>query len=437
MDYVWRIVSVGGLVAMIGAAYAMSTDRHSVKWKTVLWGIGLQLIFAVLILRTPVGKPVFQTIGNGVNGILECAKAGTSFVFGILGNQDEAAGYFDPVKGHAFFMAFQVLPIIIFVSSISAILYYFGVLQTIVKIMAHIMSKFMGTSGAESLSAAANVFVGMVEAPLVVRPYVERMTRSELFCLMVSGMATIAGNMLVIYAAPFLLGHESVLGKDAAGHLLAASVMSAPAAIAIAKLMIPETEEPFTLGDARVEMAIEDVNAIDAASRGAVQGLQIALNVAALLIVFIAFIRLANGLFGFVDARLEMRLGWTWFPSSLEQLLGWICAPIALVMGVPWEDATQVGSLLGTKVILNEFLAYDGLVGMMSDETTALSPRSVRIATYALCGFANLGSLGIMIAGVGSIAPSRRGDLARLGIKSIIAGSLAAFMTACIAGILT
>jgi CNT family concentrative nucleoside transporter len=422
---------------MVGAAYAMSTDRHSVKWKTVLWGIGLQLIFAVLILRTPVGKPFFTVINNGVRGILDCTKEGTSLVFGVLGDAEAAGEYFNRAPGHAVFFAFQIFPVIIFVSAISAVLYYFGVLQTIVKVMAHIMSKFMGTSGAESLSAAANVFVGMVEAPLVVRPYVERMTRSELFCLMVSGMATIAGNMLVVYASEFMLGSPLLLDKAAAGHLLAASVMSAPAAIAIAKLMIPETEEPFTLGDARVEMPIEDVNAIDAASRGAVQGLKIALNVAALLIVFLAAVKLVNGLFSFVDARLESRLGWAWFPTSLQELLGWICAPIALIMGVPWEDATEVGSLLGTKVIMNEFVAYKDLVDLMSDETRALSPRSVRIATYALCGFANLGSLGIMIAGVGSIAPSRRGDLARLGIKSIIAGSLAAFMTACIAGILT
>jgi CNT family concentrative nucleoside transporter len=254
---------------------------------------------------------------------------------------------------------------------------------------------------------------------------------------MVSGMATIAGNMLVVYAADFMLGHQLLLGKAAAGHLLAASVMSAPAAIAIAKLMIPETEAARTAGEVRVEMDIEDANAIDAASRGAVQGLKIALNVAALLIVFIAFIRLANGLFALCDAKLEYYLGWSWFPSSLQELLGWVCAPLALIMGVPWKDAVEIGSLLGTKVILNEFIAYDMLVKTMAESPAALSPRSIRIVTYALCGFANIGSLGIMIAGVGSIAPARRHELATLGIKSIIAGSLAAFMTACVAGMLT
>ncbi len=437
MEFVWRGVSLGGLVAMVGIAYAMSSDRHSVKWKTVAWGIGLQLIFGVLILRTPVGEPFFSVINNGVRGILNCTAAGTSFVFGVLGDEAAAGTYFNRAPGHAVFMAFQLFPAIIFVSAISAVLYYFGVLQTMVKIMAYVMSKLMGTSGAESLSAAANVFVGMVEAPLLVRPYVEGMTRSELFCLMVSGMATIAGNMLVVYAANFMLGSELLLGKAAAGHLLAASVMSAPAAIAIAKLMIPETQEAATAGDVRVEMDIDDANAIDAASRGAVQGLKIALNVIALLIVFLAAVRLVNGLFAFAGGNLARYLEWTWFPSSLQELLGWVCAPIALVMGVPWKDATEIGSLIGTKVIMNEFIAYQDLVRMMAENPNALDPRSIRIATYALCGFANLGSLGIMIAGVGAIAPVRRHELATLGIRSIIAGSLAAFMTACIAGMLT
>ena len=437
MEFAWRAVSLGGLVAMVGIAYAMSTDRHSVNWKTVAWGIGLQLAFGVLILRTPAGEPFFAVINNGVRGILNCTAAGTSVVFGVLGNETGAGLYFNKGPGHAVFFAFQLIPVIIFVSSISAVLYYLGVLQTMVKMMAQVMAKLMGTSGAESLSAAANVFVGMVEAPLVVRPYVESMTRSELFCLMVSGMATIAGNMLVAYAGTMMLGHPLLLGDAAAGHLLGASVMSAPAAIAIAKLMIPETETARTAGDVRVEMDIEDANVIDAASRGGVQGMKIALNVAALLIVFLAAVSLINGLFAFASSNLTHYLGWTWFPSSMEQLLGWICAPIALIMGVPWQDATTIGSLLGTKVIMNEFIAYQVLVQKVAENPNLLDPRSIRIATYALCGFANLGSLGIMIAGVGVIAPARRHELAVLGIRSIIAGSLAAFMTACVAGMLT
>lgn len=418
MDIVWRMVSFAGLVSMVGMAYGMSTKRDAVRWKTVLWGIGLQLLFAVLILRTAPGEAFFQYIGRGVSGVLDCTRQGTLFVFGVLGSESASETAFGVNKG--FFLAFQVLPIIVFVSSLSAVLYYLGILQTIVETMARVMKRVMGTSGAESLAAAANVFVGMVEAPLLVRPYVEKMTKSELFCLMTTGMATIAGNMLVIYAGPQMLGGVGVLGEaKAAGHLLAASVMSAPAAIAIAKLMIPETEKPITVDSVRVEMESGDVNVIDAACRGAVQGLKIAINVAAILIAFMAFVHLVNGVFGL-------------FHTSLQEILGWVCAPLALLMGIPWKDAVQVGSMLGTKVVLNEFIAYRALV----EGASALSPRSITIATYALCGFANLGSLGIMIAGVGAIAPSRRGDIARLGIKSIIAGSLAAFMTAAIAGIL-
>ena len=416
MDIVYRLVSFAGLIVLIGVAYALSTKKSAVRWRTVFWGVGLQLIFAVLILKTGFGRATFEYIGRGVSGVVNCTREGTSFVFGVLGNETASGVVFG--ERYRWFIAFQVLPIIIFVSSLSAVLYHFGILQTVVKGMAYVMKKTMGTSGTESLAAAANVFVGMVEAPLVIKPYVEKMTESELFCLMTSGMATIAGNMLVIYAAPWMLG--GVLGEAAAaGHLLAASVMSAPAAIAIAKLMIPETEESVMADDVAIEMKSDDVNVVDAAARGAIQGLKIAACVAAVLIAFLSFVYLVNSVFRIFD-------------TSLQELLGWVCAPIAMLLGVPWRDALEVGSLLGTKVILNEFLAYDRL----KDVAETLSPRSVQIATYALCGFANFGSLGIMIAGIGAIAPSRRRDLARLGIRSIIGGSIAAFMTAAIAGIL-
>lgn len=412
MDIVYRLVSFAGLVGMVGIAYALSTKKSAVRWRTILWGIGLQLIFAILILKTAPGRALFDYAGRGVNGVLDCTNAGTRFVFGwMVDGQNEI------VRRYGIILAFQILPIIVFVSSLSAVLYHFGILQTVVKGMAYVMKKSMGTSGAESLAAAANVFVGMVEAPLVVKPYIEKMTESELFCLMTSGMATIAGNMLVFYASSEMLG--GVLGDAAAGHLLAASVMSAPAAIAIAKLMVPETEESITAGNVDIEMTGDDVNVIDAAARGAIQGLKIAASVAAVLIAFLAFVHLINSVF---------RL----FNTSLQEILGWICAPIALLLGVPGRDAMDVGSMLGTKVILNEFLGYAVLI----ERAASLTPRSITIATYALCGFANFGSLGIMIAGIGAIVPSRRRDLARLGIRSIIGGSIAAFMTAAIAGIL-
>lgn len=401
---------------MVGLAYAMSTRRDAVRWKTVLWGVGLQLIFAILILKTHAGQAFFEYVGRGVNGIMKCTETGASFVFGILGSEGASESVFGVQQ--KFFLAFQAFPIIIFVSSLSAILYHYRILQVVVQAMARMMKYVMGTSGAESLATAANVFVGMVEAPLVIKPYVEKMTESELFCLMVGGMATIAGNMLVIYSQPFMLG--GILGEaKAAGHLLAASVMSAPAAIAIAKLMIPETEE--TTSDVIIiDAESHYVNGVDAASQGAVAGLKVALNVTAVLIAFLALVHLINNVCGLAD-------------TSLQEILGWVCSPLALVIGVPWHDAFQVGSLMGTKTILNEFVAYDALV----KNVATLEPRSVTIATYALCGFANFGSLGIMIAGIGSIAPSRRKDLARLGMKAMVGGSLAAFMTAAIAGMLT
>jgi CNT family concentrative nucleoside transporter len=317
-----------------------------------------------------------------------------------------------------FIFAIQVLPIIVFIASLSAILYHFGLLQWMVRQMARIFTHTLGVSGAEALSVAANVFVGMVEAPILVRPYIERMTESELFCLMTAGMATIAGSVMAAY-----IGILKPYVPQVAGHILAASIMSAPAAVVIAKIMIPETDPPLTAGKVKLAYEKQDINFIDAAARGAVDGMHLAINVAAMLIAFIALVAMVNALFGL-------------FGTSFDAVIGWLFAPIAFLMGIPWNEAVQVGSLLGQKTVLNEFVAYLNLAKGLADGQLSLSPRSVTITTYALCGFANFGSLGIMIAGIGGMAPNRRQDLARLGIRSIIAGSLAAFLTATIAGVL-
>jgi CNT family concentrative nucleoside transporter len=322
------------------------------------------------------------------------------------------------VEKMGFILAFHVLPVIVFFSSLSAILYHFGVLQWLVRQMARIFTRTLGVSGAEALSVAANVFVGMVEAPILVRPYVEKMTESELFCLMSAGMATIAGSVMAAY-----IGILQPHFPQVAGHILSASLMSAPAAVVVAKIMIPETETPLTAGKVQLTYEKQDVNFIDAAARGAIDGVHLAIYVAAMLIAFIALVAMVNAVFGL-------------FGTSFETVLGWLFAPIAFLMGIPWKEAVQVGSLLGQKIVLNEFVAYLNLANGLASGDLTLSARSITIATYALCGFANFGSLGIMIAGIGGMAPSRRHDLARLGFLSIISGSLAAFLTATIAGVL-
>jgi len=403
-----RLISLLGIPGLLLLAFVFCKDRKKLSYKTILGGIGLQFFFAVLVLRTRLGHQLFYWIGRGAEKLIGFTGAGSRFVFGDLMN----------VEKMGFILAFHVLPVIVFISSLSTILYHFGVLQWLVRQMARIFTRTLGVSGAEALSVAANVFVGMVEAPILVRPYVEKMTESELFCLMSAGMATIAGSVMAAY-----IGILQPHFPQVAGHILSASLMSAPAAVVIAKIMIPETETPLTAGKVQVSYEKQDVNFVDAAARGAIDGVHLAIYVAAMLIAFIALVAMVNGIFGL-------------FGTSFEAIMGWFFAPIAFLMGIPWKEAVQVGSLLGQKIVLNEFVAYLNLANGLASGDLILSARSLTIATYALCGFANFGSLGIMIAGIGGMAPSRRHDLARLGILSIISGSLAAFLTAAIAGVL-
>ncbi len=403
-----RLISFLGILGLLLLAFVFCTDRRHISYRTILGGLGLQFFFALLVLRTRMGHAIFYWVGRGAERLIGFTEAGTSFVFGDL----------ILVKKIGFVVAFQVLPIIIFFSSLAAILYHFGLLQLVVRMMARIFTRTLGVSGAEALSVAANIFVGMVEAPILVRPYLERMTESELFCVMSGGMATIAGSVMAAYIG-ILKSHF----PEVAGHILSASLMSAPAAVVIAKIMIPETETSLTSAKIKVASDKQDVNFIDAAARGAVDGVQLALSVGAVLIAFIALVAMINGFFGL-------------FGTTFETVLGWLFAPIAFLMGIPWKEAVQVGSLLGQKIVLNEFVAYLSLANGLASGEITLSVRSLTITTYALCGFANFGSLGIMIAGIGGMAPSRRHDLARLGIRSIISGSLAAFLTGTIAGLL-
>jgi CNT family concentrative nucleoside transporter len=369
----------------------------------------LQFSFALLIMKTKVGTAVFGWMADVVTTGLQKANAGSEMVFGTFLNDQETVGF-------VFFAT--ALPTIIYISSLFAVLYYLGILQKIVLVMAKLMARTMKTSGAESLSCAANVFMGQTEAPLVIAPYVETMTYSELATLMVGGMATIAGGVMAAYIA---MGVE-------AEYLLAASVMNAPAALLISKMLIPETGTPMTKGEVKLKVERTEVNVIDAAARGAGAGLKLALNVAAMLIAFLSIIALVNWPLNALGGHLGFEL-------SLEQIFAWVFSPLAFVMGVPWEEAGKVGTLFGQKLILNEFVAYLELTEMMKT-AEALSPRSELIASYALCGFANLGSIGIQIGGIGGIAPSRKQDLAKLGLKVVLGGSLATFMTATIAGLL-
>jgi len=396
-----RFIGVVGLVVILGIAYAFSTDRKKVNRRLILWGLILQFAFALLVMKWSVGQKVFAGISNVVKLGLEKADAGAAFLFGPLANSENLG----------FIFAFKALPTIIYISSFFSVLYYLGILQKMVLFMAKIMVRTMGTSGAEALSTAANVFMGQTEAPLVVRPYIASMTYSELCTLMVGGMATISGGMMAAYIS---MGIE-------AEFLLAASVMNAPAAIVMAKILVPETGTPLTKGEVKLKVERTEVNIIDAAARGAGAGLTLALNVGAMLIAFLSLVALVN---------------WPlqYFDLSLERIFAWIFAPLAYVMGVPWADASQVGSLFGKKLIVNEFVAYADLLQMKAADV--LAPRSELIATYALCGFANLGSIGIQLGGIGGIAPTRKSDLAKLGLRVVLGGSLATFMTATIAGLL-
>jgi len=403
-----------GAIVILGIAVAFSTNRRAINWTTVAWGLSLQVVFAIIVLKTTIGQRVFATLGEGINKLLGFAGVGASLVFGPLGNASVWGRAMNTVFGdegaqYAVIFAFQVLPTIIFIAALFAILYYFGVMQVVVRLMAIVMQRVMRASGAESLNVAASIFMGQTEAPLTIRPYLPEMTQSELMTVMTSGMAHISGGIMAAYV---LFGIE-------AKHLLTAVIMTAPGTIMMAKMIVPETEVPKTMGIVRLDVERTDVNVIDAAGRGTSEGLQLALNVGAMLISFLALVALVNALLGLVHL-------------SLQQIFGWVFAPVAWSMGVPWRDAPTIGNLLGTRMALNEFIAYSQL-GPLKGQ---LDPKSFTIATFALCGFANFSSIGIQIGGIGALAPNRRHDLARLGLRAMFAGTLANFMTATIAGFL-
>ena len=399
-----QAVSFLGLIVMLVLAWSISNNKRLIPWRTVITGTLLQIIFALIILRTPLGKAFFIWLSDAVTVFLDFSDAGARFVFG------------EGFAEHLF--AFKVLPTIIFFSSVITILYYLGILQFIVKIFAKIMMKVMGTSGAESLASAVNVFVGQTEAPLLIRPYVPFLTQSELMAVMVGGFSNIAGGVLAAYVS---------MGVDA-GHLIASSVMSAPASLVMAKLAFPETEQSATAGTVTLEVERPWANVIDAAAEGATEGMKLAINVAAMLIAFIGLVALLNAVLMKIGAMAG-------YPAlSLELILGFLLRPLAWVMGVPWKDSANVGALLGIKTVLNEFVGYVRLQEMV--QAGQLSERSRIIATYALCGFSNFSSIAIQIGGIGAMAPSRKADLARLGLKAMVAGSLATFQTATIAGML-
>ena len=396
-----------GLIVILGFAWLMSNQKRAIKPRIILWGLGLQCLFAFLVLKTPV-RELLRKASDVVAAMFGYAEAGATFVFGTLGSGSGSNG---------FIFAFQVLPIIIFIASFFSILYYLGVMQHVVRAMAIGMQKIMGVSGAESLNVAASIFMGQTEAPLTIKPFIKGMTESELFTIMTCGMAHVSGAVMALYVK---VGHVEIR------HLLTAVIMTAPATIMLAKIIVPETGKPATAGRVDIKTEQTAVNVIDAAAQGAGDGLRLALNIGGMLIAFLALIAMANGIMGWLHTFA------TFLPASLEDLFGTIFAPIAWVMGVPWQDARAIGGLLGTRLVTNEAVAYTQL-GNIRD---TLHGPSFTIATYALCGFANLSSIAIQIGGIGALAENRRSDLARLGLRAVAAGSMANFMSACIVGML-
>jgi len=411
-----RFTGILGLLTMLGLAYAFSTNRRAIRMKTVAWGLGLQIAFAVFVLKADIGRRIFQAAGNAVNRLLSYSFEGSKFVFGELGKQGSSLG---------FYFAFQVLPTIIFIAAFFAVLYHFGVMQFIIKQVAKVMTRVMGASGAESLNVAASIFMGQTEAPLTIRPFLPDLTNSELMTVMTSGMAHVSGGIMAAYIA---------FGIDPK-HLLSAVIMTAPGTLLMAKMLVPETEQPKTAG--RVVMSEDEMaaekseNLLGAIARGTTDGLHLSLNIAAMLISFLALIALMNGLLGGIHNGLA-HFGIGWFPSSMERIFGTLFAPIAWLIGIPWHDCPIIGNLLGTRMVLNELVAFS----MLGPQRGMLDPRSFTIATFALCGFANLSSIGIQIGGIGALAPNRRGDLARLGVRAMLAGTMANLMSASIAGML-
>ena len=406
-----RFTGILGLLTMLSLAYAFSTNRRAIRLKTVAWGLGLQFVFAVFVLRVDAGRRVFQKAGDVVNHLLSYAFVGSQFVFGDLGKQGSHLG---------FYFAFQVLPTIIFIAAFFAVLYHYGVMQFIIRIAAWVMTRVMGASGAESLNVAASIFMGQTEAPLTIRPFLPDLTRSELMTVMTSGMAHVSGGIMAAYIA---FGIEPK-------HLLSAVIMTAPGTLLMAKMLVPETEQPKTAG--RVVMSEDEEktekeeNLLGAVARGTTDGLHLALNIAAMLISFLALIALTNGILGGVHSWVA------WFPESLEKIFGAIFAPVAWVIGIPWHDCRIIGNLLGTRMVLNELVAFS----MLGPQRGMLDPRSFTIATFALCGFANLSSIGIQIGGIGALAPNKKSDLATLGIRAMLAGTMANLMSASIVGIM-
>jgi len=406
-----RFTGILGLVTMLGLGYIFSTNRRAIRLKTVGWGLALQFAFAVFVLKIEFGRTLFQRAGDAVNHLLAYSYVGSRFVFGEIGAQRSAMG---------FAFAFQVLPTVIFICALFAVLYHFGIMQLVIRLAAWIMTGLMGVSGAESLNVAASVFMGQTEAPQTIRPFLPDLTRSELMTVMTSGMAHVSGGIMAAYIA---FGIEPK-------HLLSAVIMTAPGTLLMAKMLVPETEQPKTAG--RVVMSEEEVetekkeNLLGAVARGTTDGLNMALNIAAMLISFLALIALLDGILGLIHGHVA------WFPSSLEAILGTLFAPVAWVIGIPWHDCRAIGNLLGTRMALNELVAFS----MLGPQKAALDPRSFTIATFALCGFANFASIGIQMGGIGALAPNKRGELAKLGLRAMLAGTMANLMSASIAGML-
>jgi concentrative nucleoside transporter, CNT family len=402
-----RLTGLIGMALIIAIGYAMSNNRKAIRWQTVAWGLGLQILFAIFVLRVPFGREMFRVLGSFVTSVLHFSYVGSSFVFGELGKPDSSLGVI---------FAFQILPAIIFVSALFAIMYYLGVMQLVVRAFAVVMSRIMRASGAESLDVAASIFMGQTEAPLTIRPFLPKMTMSELMTVMTAGMAHISGSIMAAYIA---FGIE-------ARHLLTAVIMTAPGTIMMSKMFEPETGTPETYGNVKLDIPKTDVNLVDAAARGTGEGLHLMLNVIAMLVSFIALVALTNGAMGWIHSHVPI------FPENLQTVLSWVGRPIAWAMGVPWKDSGVIGSLLGTRTVLNEFVAFSQLGPLKA----TLDPRSFTIASFALAGFANLSSVGIQIGGIGALAPTRKSDLAKLGFRAMLAGTLANFMSATIAGIL-
>ncbi len=428
MDALARIgFGLFGLAVLVGIAWLFSNNKRAVDWKLVGIGISLQIAFAALVLLVPGGKDVFDAIGQGFVRLLGFVNEGSRFIFGDLMD----------VSRFGFVFAFQVLPTIIFFAAFMGVLYHLGVMQWIVRGMAWAITRVMRVSGAETTTVCASVFIGQTEAPLTVRPYIPRMTESELITMMIGGMAHIAGGVLAAYVG-MLGGGDPVAQQFYAKHLLAASIMAAPATLVIAKILVPETREPLTRGTVKMEVEKSTANVIDAAAAGAGDGLKLALNIAAMLLAFIALIAMVNAPLTWLGevTGISAAIG---KPTDLATIFGFVLAPIAWVIGTPWQDAQVVGSLIGQKIVINEFVAYLQLADIVNGKTAgvALSPEGALIATYALCGFANFSSIAIQIGGIGGLAPERRGDLARFGLRAVLGGSIATFMTATIAGVLT